>query len=373
MFLAVREMRRAKIRFALLGLAIALLVFLILFQFSLQNALIRQFVGGIRSQSAPVLVFNIDGRRTLQASAITPDLEAAVEQVDGVAATSALWASTFPIDAGGDTEAASVVAYDDPALGGLPELTDGRQPEVPGEVIANRADADLGYRLGDTVTVVGGPALTVVGVAEDVGLNVAPTVFTTSETFLQMLESRNPGITALPPPNALGVQPADGVDAAELAERISAADPNLDALTRSDAADRNPGVASIRQSFNIIFALFALVVPLVTGLFFLIITFQKAPTLTLLRAIGGSARRLVSALLVQVTIVLGAGIAVGVLGYAAISTVRISGLPLKFETSAVIGWVALIAVLGVLSSLVSIRRVLAIDPIEATTGGQGAM
>ena len=42
-----------------------------------------------------------------------------------------------------------------------------------------------------------------------------------------------------------------------------------------------------------IFLLFGLVVPLVSGLFFLIITLQKARTLTLLRAIGVPAGSLV--------------------------------------------------------------------------------
>ena len=67
-----------------------------------------------------------------------------------------------------------------------------------------------------------------------------------------------------------------------------------------EAADEAPGVAQVRQSFQVIFLLYGLVVPLVTGLFFLIITIQKAGALTLLRAIGAPARRLVTALLVQV-------------------------------------------------------------------------
>jgi putative ABC transport system permease protein len=261
-----------------------------------------------------------------------------------------------------------MVAYADPQLGGLDDLVEGRLPERAGEVIANEVDGDIGYALGDVVTVAGGPSLTVVGVAEDIGINVAPTVFTTPETYLEALRSRNPELAQLPPPNVLGVRPTDGTSPAELAERITAADPDLDALTRSGAADDNPGVASIRQSFNVIFLLFALVVPLVTGLFFLILTFQKAGALTLLRAIGGPARRLVGALLVQVSVVLGVGIAVGLAGYTALSSARISGLPLRFESTAVVVWVVLIAGLGVLSSLASIRRVLRIDPIEATTG-----
>ena len=53
MFLAFKEMRRAKVRFGLLMGAVGLLVFLILFQQSLQNGLLTAFVGAIRNQSAP--------------------------------------------------------------------------------------------------------------------------------------------------------------------------------------------------------------------------------------------------------------------------------------------------------------------------------
>lgn len=63
MFLALREIRRSKVRFGLLIAAVALLAFLILFQSAIQNSLIRQFVGGMHHQTAPVLVFNVDGRR----------------------------------------------------------------------------------------------------------------------------------------------------------------------------------------------------------------------------------------------------------------------------------------------------------------------
>ena len=66
MFLALREMRRAKVRFGLLAAAIGLLLFLILTQQAIQNGLITAFVGAIERQSAPVLVYSTDGQRTLQ-------------------------------------------------------------------------------------------------------------------------------------------------------------------------------------------------------------------------------------------------------------------------------------------------------------------
>ena len=125
----------------------------------------------------------------------------------------------------------------------------------------------------------------------------------------------------------------------------------------------------MRQSFQVIFLLYALVVPFVTGLFFLIITVQKANALTLLRAIGAPGRRLVAALLVQVLIIVGLGLARrnralqpshGDLDDHARS--------LRFETTAVSAGRVALLVLGLLSSLLAARRVLAIDPVLATTG-----
>jgi putative ABC transport system permease protein len=89
----------------------------------------------------------------------------------------------------------------------------------------------------------------------------------------------------------------------------------------------------------------------------------------LLRAIGAPAGRLVSALLIQSGIVLGAGFLIGLALYLPVSQQRLGGIPLRFETNAVIFWAVLLTVLGIGSSLLSARRVLAIDPIEATTGG----
>ena len=72
MYLAWNELRRARARFGLLVAAVALLVFLILTQQTLQAGLIDSFVSGIRSQSAPVLVLTVDGRRNLAASVDHP-------------------------------------------------------------------------------------------------------------------------------------------------------------------------------------------------------------------------------------------------------------------------------------------------------------
>jgi putative ABC transport system permease protein len=375
MFLALKEMARAKVRFALLVAAIALLVFLILFQQSLQNGLITGFIGAIRNQSAPVLVYSVDGQRTVQGSIITPELDAQVRAAPGVGEIGPIGQGTFtgqPVAGDGDTYDTSLFGYElgpeGEGLGHPTTLIEGRLPTADFEGVASDADVDLGYGVGDVIKLLPGDLeITIVGVAEDVQLNVSPTIFTSYDTYIAAVQSRNPD-AGTPLPNVLAVSPAEGTTPDQLVTSINDQSLELDALSREDAAADTPGVAQVQQSFNIIFLLYGLVVPCVTGLFFLIITFQKANSLTLLRAIGAPARRLVASLLIQVVIIVGLGLIVGTLLYLPLTGRNIGGLQLRFETGAVIFWSVLLMSLGVLSSLVAARRVLRIDPIEATTG-----
>lgn len=369
MFLAFKEMRRAKARFALLVAAIGLLVLLILFQQTLQTGLIDAFVGAIRTQSAPVLVYSVDGRRNLQGSVITPELEQTIRSVAGVGAAGKIAQRSLPATAGGSLTQVAMIGYETPELGAPTELVEGGLADAPGEVVASDVDRADGFDIGDTVVIEpGGQQLTVVGLAANAQLLAAPTLYGSYDTYALALRAFNPDVTGDPLPSVIGVAPAAGVTPDQLVQQVNAASDDADALTRADAADQTPGVAQIRQSFQVIFLLYGLVVPFVTGLFFLILTLQKANALTLLRAIGAPARRLVSALMVQVVCVILAGVALGTLAYAPIANRKIGGIALQFDAGAVVFWAVLLLVLGVLSALFSARRVLRIDPIEATTG-----
>jgi putative ABC transport system permease protein len=376
MFLAFKEMARAKVRFILLIAAIALLVFLILFQQSLQNGLITGFVGAIRTQSAPVLVYSVDGQRVIQGSVITPPMEADVRAATGVGAVGRIGQGTFTGqpsgNAKGETFDTTLIGYelgpDGNGIGAPTDVIAGRLPTADDEGVVSDADVRSGYGIGDTVTLLpGDKQITIVGVAANAQLNVAPTLFVSYDTYVSAIKSVNPD-AGTPLPNVLGVVPADGYTPEQVVTSINEQSLDLDALTRADAAANTPGVSQVQQSFNIIFLLYGLVVPCVTGLFFLIVTFQKANSLTLLRAIGAPAGRLVSSLLIQVVVIVGVGLLVGVLLYYPVSQAKLGGIALNFETGAVIFWSVLLLTLGVLSSLVAARRVLQIDPIEATTG-----
>jgi putative ABC transport system permease protein len=277
--------------------------------------------------------------------------------------------STLSVRAGGEIKGAAVIGYERRGLGAPRSLTAGRYPTATGEGVANETDASEGFALGDVVRVEpGGYAIRIVGQSQDSNLQASPTIFARYGTWEEAVKSGNPDARE-PRPNVLGVAPVAGVSDAELARRIDRVSIQLEALTRSDAASEAPGVAQVSRSFLVIFLLYGLVVPLVVGLFFLIVTLQKSRTLTLLRAIGARSRTLVWSLLVQVLVVVGFGIAVGTLLYLPVSFQRVGSIPLHFDAAAVLGWGVAVLALGLLSTWFSARRVLRIEPVAALTGG----
>jgi putative ABC transport system permease protein len=370
MRLALAEIRRAKLRFVLLTGAVALLVFLILFQQSLAGSLLGQFTGGLQHQSASVLVYAADARRTVDGSRVLPQQVEAVSQVPGVAAAGPIGEGSFTVRLGdGTLQDTTVFGYELGGPGAPTTLSQGRLPGTEGEAVASAADFAIGQRL---TVVPGDEAVTVVGLADDISFNVQPTVFVSYPTYERLVRSANPDARAVLP-NLVGVEPSSGVDAEALAPTITRTVEGVEALDRDTAVASLPGVSSIEQSFAIILGLAFVVVILLTGFFFLIITVQKTSSLTLLRAVGASGGFLLRNLVLQVVLVIVAALAVAVpLTIVAVSASSTAAFTATTEPSVFAITSIAILGLGILASIGAMRRVAKIDPAAATarmTGG----
>ena len=191
-------------------------------------------------------------------------------------------------------------------------------------------------------------------------------MFVSYDTFAAASTVKNPDAQGAPP-SIVAVEPEPREDPRRLAVRIDAEVAGVEALDRQTAVDSLPGVASVTTSFTIILTLALVVITLVVGIFFVILTVQKTPSLTLLRAIGASGGALVHALLVQVAIIVAVGIAMGAAMLWVASLASSARFPISFDPAVVLSRRLAVAVLSVLASLAAIRRVLRIDPIAAIT------
>lgn len=371
MFLALREIARSRIRFALLSGAVGLLVFLITFQQALFAGLITSFVGAVENQNAPILVLDDQARRNVEGSFLVPEQVDAVSRVEGVAAAGPIGESTFTVfvERNGAVvdEDAVLFGYE---LGGLGEpdtLVRGRLPEGPDEAVASERNVDDGFGLGATIEIAGenGPRIEVVGLGRDLQWSVAPTLFVSFDTFAAAQRAVNPDAEVVLP-SIIGVQPEPGIDPGALTTRIDREVPGVEALTRERAVQENPGVQGVSNSANVILGLAFLVVTLVVAFFFLILTSQNAMTTTLLRAIGARPAYLVRALILQIVVVMAAGVALGVVLTLAVDAAARDSVPTDLDPATLAATVGAVTALALGGGLVSIRRVLRVDPLRAT-------
>jgi putative ABC transport system permease protein len=205
-----------------------------------------------------------------------------------------------------------------------------------------------------------------VGLADETRFNVQPTLFVSYPTYEDLVLTTNPDATAVLP-SLVGVEPVSGVTPEELAATITDQVEGVEALDRQTALDSLPGVSSIRQSFGIILGLAFIVVVLLTGFFFLIITVQKTTSLTLLRAVGASSRYLLGNLALQVVLVIGVGLLVAV-GLLAASAAALSSqaVGVRFEPAVIVTTAIALLVLGLIAAVGSMRRISRLDPAAAT-------
>ncbi len=371
MRLALAEMRRAKLRFGLLIGAVTLLVFLILFMQTLSSQLLREFVGGIESQSASVLVYGKDARRSIEGSIVSPEQVKQVAAVDGVAEAAAFGENTFTVrTSASDLNDATIFGYQLGGPGAPTTLSSGRLPGGLAEGVVS-SDAGTGFAIGDRVEVLPGAyGIRIVGLVDDASFNVQPTLFVAYPTYEEAVRAQNPDAQAILP-TLVAVDPAPGVSPEVLAARITAQVSGVEALDLDTAVASLPGVSSIQQSFGLILALAFLVVVLITGFFFLILTVQKTQALTLLRAVGASTGYLLGNLLVQVVVVtvIGTALAGGLLALAAATSN--AGFQVKTDPVLIVTTGGAVLLLAVAASVGSIRRVARLDPAAATTRGTG--
>jgi putative ABC transport system permease protein len=369
MFLALREIGRSRARFLLLGGAVGLLVFLIVFVQALTGALIRQFIGAVDHQSGTVLVYGADARKNLEGSRVPLATVRAVAAVPGVAAAGPLGEGTFSVRAGGALRDTTLFAYRLGKPGAPTTVVSGRLPRADFEAVASDGNSDKGFRLGADVRLEHSTrAVHIVGIASDANYSVTPTLFTTFATYRQARLDASPGaVTILPSAVAATTDP--GVSPATVRDRINHSIDGVEALTRDQAVAESPGVASVSESIGAIVLLCFFVVVVVAGLFFLILTVQKAQSLTLLRAIGVRAGALVRALLVQVVVVVLGGVVIGgLLGWLALNAAG-NGLGARVEIGSLLETGALVLGLSLVAALGAARRVLRIDPVRATVPG----
>jgi putative ABC transport system permease protein len=364
-YVAFKEIRRSLGRFSLLTSAVALLVLLLLFFQAVAGTLTTGLTGGLESSSADVLVYDEQARRNPATSIVERTVQARVAAAADVVATSPIGLSVFAATTDGAEIDVQLVGGDVTGPFFPADVADGQRPQARGQALFSGSSFDDPIKIGQLVTVEG-VKLKVVGTADDAAFNVLPTLYVPFEDYVEASQTRA-GAPIEVSPSLIGVTVADGADPEVVARSLTASIGGIEALERSAAVDALPGVSTITQSFSILYLLLYLVVAIVTGVFFLILTVQKESALVLLRAVGASSRDLIGSVLIQALVVVGLGTVIGSAVTAALLALTRDAFGATLSPADTARTVGVIVVLGLLASLGAVRRVLAVDPVNATT------
>ncbi|MGW0905724.1 ABC transporter permease [Streptomyces sp. NPDC002853] len=356
MFVAWRDLRFAKGRFALMGAVVVLITLLVGLLSGLTAGLARENTSAITGLPADHLAFAAPPpgqSRSFTSSQLEQRAWEKWAAQPGVRSAQPIGISTLNATAGDRSAAVS-------AFGVEPDSGIAPAGVAPGEaVLSQKAAADLGVGAGDTVRLGGsGVRERVARVASDASYSHTPVVWTALDDW-QGLGHR--GTSTDEQATVIALRTGGGVDLAAGDKAAGTETTTLDgALTAIGSYQAENGSLQLMRGF--LFVISALVI----GAFFTVWTIQRAGDIAVLKALGASTPYLLRDALGQAVLMLAAGTALGT-GIAAVVGSAISGgdVPFMLDPPTVLWPAAVMIALGALGAGLSVRRITAVDPLTA--------
>ncbi|MFJ1589062.1 ABC transporter permease [Kitasatospora albolonga] len=358
MFVAWRDLRFAKGRFALMGSVVVLITLLVGLLSGLTAGLARENISAVTGLDADHLAFAAprgDQAVSFTNSTVREDDWRAWAERPGVEAAQPLGIRTLNATAPGD-RTAPVSAFGVEPDGTLaPAVPEGIGPGRV--VLSEKAAEELGAAPGDKIAL-GRAEREVAAVAGDASYSHTPVVWTTLDDWQQI---GHDGAGPAEQATVIALTTGPGADLAAGDEAAGTRTLSLDdSLTAIGSYQAENGSLQLMRGF--LFAISALVI----GAFFTVWTIQRSGDIAVLKALGASTPYLLRDALGQAVVMLVIGTGLGT-ALAAGAGVLIGGGPVPFvlDAATVLVPALIMIALGALGAALSIRRITAVDPLTA--------
>ncbi|MFG2949250.1 ABC transporter permease [Streptomyces adustus] len=357
MFVAWRDLKFAKGRFALMGTVIVLITLLVGLLSGLTAGLGRQNISAITSLPANQIAFDAPGSGqdiSYANSTVTEKQWQQWAKAPGVSSAEPLGITTTKASVG--NKSAGVSAFG--VQPGSALAPDSNKIDGQSAVLSTAAADDLGVSAGDSFTLAG-HEITVAAVSGDASFSHTPVIWTSLDTWQKTAPLT--GKTSGPTATVIALNTTSGADAKATDE---AADTKTvskdDSLSAIGSYTSENGSLQLMRGF--LFAISALVI----GAFFTVWTIQRSGDVAVLKALGASTANLLKDALGQAVILLGGGTLIGT-GIAAAIGALVSGsaVPFLLTPATVLVPAAVTIALGALGAALSIRRITSVDPLTA--------
>lgn len=345
MYVAWRDLRFARGRFALIGAVVALITLLVGFLSGLTGGLAAQNVSGVLALPGDRLVLQPvgDAAATFADSALSDDTIAAWRGANGVGTVTPVGIAQTRADGPDSSGAVALFGLD---TAGGPS----RDADV---VLSAGAAAALGATTGDDVGIAGS-TYRVADVTGDSWYSHTPVVTMTPAAWAAV-DARIGGRGEASVLAVTGTADWDAV-AAQTGTTASTPLASLTALPtfRSE-------IGSLALMIAMLFGVSALVV----GAFFTVWTMQRAGDVAVLKALGASTPALVRDALGQALVVLVLGVGLGIGLTSALGALAGGTLPFVLSPLTTLAPAVVMIALGLIGAAVSLRVVTSSDPLTA--------
>ncbi|PQP82666.1 ABC transporter permease [Paenibacillus sp. PCH8] len=368
MYLAIREMRFAKGRYALIATIMVLVSFLVLFVTGLAQGLAYDNAASIKNMAASHFVLEQDSNHRFTRSQVGQEQLHEARSVVGQENAEPLGVQMTTISPAGDTKKVDVALFMvNPDSWLAPQVVEGStiSDESSGQVVVDQKLAKSGVTLGTVlVDQASGTEWTVSGFVQNESFSHAPVVFLNEQEWLALQGGSRTSQGAegadAPAYNAIALK-----NIGDQADSLGAALPGTEVITKSDVVSAIPGYKEEQGSLLMMIAFLYVISAFVLAVFFYVITIQKTSQFGILKAIGTRNAYLAGSVSLQVLVLSVGSLVISVLLVRLFESILPASMPFQLGTSTLALTCLLFLFTSVAGSLFSVWKVTKIDALDA--------
>lgn len=351
MFLALKEIKKEKLRSGLIVFMITLIGYLILILTSLALGLARENTDAIYTWNTKRITLNADANTDMRQSFLT------TKQIGPLTKQEALIGETPVVAKAKGQKQQSAVFLGLKANQYIAQdlkLTAGRKVRSNTEVVVDTAFKNNGYKLGDKLTLGDDKQkYTIVGFTDKAKLNIAPIVYGRMATWVHLR-----GIAAGPAASAIISKDAG----------YQNTHAGVKTYKTQQVINKLPGYSAQNATFLLMIGFLMVISLIIIAVFLYILTMQKLPNYAVLRVQGIPSRVLVGATVAQSLILVVTGMIIAAVLTAVTAIVMPPAVPMAFDIPTLAAVGSGLLVMALLGSLIPVKSVLSVDPVSVIGG-----
>ena len=356
MFLAIKELKYSKSKFALIIAVVILISYLVYFLTSLAYGLSSSYTNAVTKWEAEQLIITVDSNDSVMMS-FMDDIDFNNTIVNGEKSKIGLFPAVInnPIVSDEIDSRLNIYLFgiEDDSFIKPKELSNLKLED--NNVIVDEELKKNGYKIGDSINISGSEiTLVIIGFSTKSTYQTSPVIYMNLSLWQEYRYNTN-----IPPNLYSGIVVRGNTESADNKLAIYSIDDYIQTL---------PGYTAQVLTFSIMIVFLIIIVAFVLGIFIYVLTIQKTSMFGVMKAQGISNVYIGMSVVVQTILLVTIGVATGML-LTFITTYFLSDLvPLATNILFYLIITAAFFLFALLGGLFSVKAVLKIDPLEAIGG-----